>query len=126
MTILPKTSLKGKSKPQRNARTNKHKKKFIKEETKDMMIDDEEDQIQQENTNEIQDEEMNAEINNTENNQPSLKEMKAAKNLKSKEEKAAIREARRKKNLARNLYKIRSNYCSGKNGPRAINRGSNF
>ncbi len=44
---------------------------------------------------------------------------------KTKEEKKAIRELRHKANAARNLYKVRNGNYSGKNGPRAINRGKN-
>eukprot|EP01031_Cornospumella_fuschlensis_P028710 gene28710-34658_t len=47
-------------------------------------------------------------------------------NMKSKEEKKAIREARMAANRHRNQYKKRSGGVSGKNGPRAINPGSNF
>lgn len=43
---------------------------------------------------------------------------------KTKEEKKAIRQARRKKNFAANHYKVRAGNVSSKNGPRAINRGS--
>ena len=43
---------------------------------------------------------------------------------KTKEEKKAIRQARRKKNLAANHYKVRAGNVSSKHGPRAINRGS--
>ena len=45
---------------------------------------------------------------------------------KTKEEKKQIRDLRKKVNAARNLYKQRNANCSGKNGPRAINRGRNI
>lgn len=45
---------------------------------------------------------------------------------KTKEERKQIRELRQKTNAARNLYKRRNANCSGKNGPRAINRGRNI
>lgn len=43
--------------------------------------------------------------------------------MKSKDEKQAIRDDRKKRNKQRNLYKIRNGNCTGKNGPRSINRG---
>lgn len=43
---------------------------------------------------------------------------------KTKEEKKAIRQARRKKNFASSHYKVRAGNVSSKHGPRAINRGS--
>lgn len=49
----------------------------------------------------------------------------AAIRLKTKEEKQKIRLERQKKNRQKNLWKIRTNYFSGKNGPRAINKVSN-
>lgn len=44
--------------------------------------------------------------------------------LLTKEEKQKIRKARKKSNSAKHGYKIRNHYCTGKNGPRAINRVS--
>lgn len=44
---------------------------------------------------------------------------------KTKEERAAIREKRKKANFDKNFYKIRNGNASGKHGPRAINRVSN-
>lgn len=43
---------------------------------------------------------------------------------KTKEEKKAIRQARRKKNFSANFYKVRAGNVTGKNGPRAINQVS--
>ncbi len=47
-----------------------------------------------------------------------------APNMLSKEEKKTIRKDRQKRNKKNNLYKIRNGNCTGKNGPRAINRVS--
>jgi hypothetical protein len=47
-----------------------------------------------------------------------------APNLKSKEDKKLIRSERQKRNVKKNLYKVRNGNCTGKNGPRAINRTS--
>jgi hypothetical protein len=44
--------------------------------------------------------------------------------LKSKEEKAAIRQLRHKSNAKHNHWKRKNSNISGKNGPRAINRAS--
>lgn len=57
-------------------------------------------------------------------NKSLIKELKVPKNMKTKEEKEAIRKARKKRNISKHHYKIRSANCTGKNGPRAINRGS--
>lgn len=50
----------------------------------------------------------------------------AARGMKSKEEKKAIREARKKKNHTKNFYKIRAGNCTNRNGPRAINASCNI
>jgi hypothetical protein len=47
-----------------------------------------------------------------------------APNMISKEKREAIRKDRQKRNRKMNLYKIRNGNCTGKNGPRAINRVS--
>lgn len=49
---------------------------------------------------------------------------KAPVNLKSKEERKATRDTRKKANRTKNFYKIRKGNVTGKNGPRAINTTS--
>jgi hypothetical protein len=134
MVKLPKHKMPKKAMKANTQRTAKHKPKTnISSNTskadscEDMDMDDhsiseETKKIEENGKEEEQEEEMN------EDTTLDIEAKKANKlpiNMKSKEEKQAIREKRRKANREKNLWKIKHAGWSGKNGPRAINRGAN-
>jgi len=136
---LPKHKLPKQKAAQKVQRSNKHKSSRNKvgggdamsvaaEDITDTFKETKESKEEQEVSEEVDmedDEEVDATSVNTEAATASPGRSTLATNLKSKDERSAIRDLRRQKNKKNNLYKIRNGNCSGKNGPRAINRSKN-
>jgi hypothetical protein len=124
---LPKHRM-AKTKPHKpQKRTSKHKNyktpsiqgKNEREMEREMHTEEDDTNDHQEEENEESNEKEEGEQMDTQSDAPG-----GQLKLKSKEEKAAIRELRHKTNAKHNQWKRKNSNISGKNGPRAINRAS--